>query len=204
MAEHLPVRLELQGLLHGNNSCPPERMGEDMLTLSTCQSFLPAEMLSSRIATIYPNDGNRTAFISFTPYINTTMSKFNFALHHVSLLVSDTRKALDFYHDILDLPLANRPDMGFPGAWLQVGGQQIHLLELENPDPTTGRPAHGGRDRHFAMTADCIDAIREHLDQAGITYSLSKSGRKALFCRDPDGNAVEIIQRGHEPQAAES
>jgi len=128
------------------------------------------------------------------------MSKFNFALHHVSLLVSDTQKALEFYHGILDLPLAERPDMGFAGAWLQVGGQQIHLLELENPDPTTGRPAHGGRDRHFAMTADSIDAIREHLDNAGIPYSLSKSGRKALFCRDPDGNAVEIIQRGHEPQ----
>ncbi|MGR9099900.1 MAG: VOC family protein, partial [Gammaproteobacteria bacterium] len=25
-------------------------------------------------------------------------------------------------------------------------------------------------------------------------YTLSKSGRQALFCRDPDGNALEILE----------
>ena len=31
----------------------------------------------------------------------------------------------------------------------------------------------------------------------GLTSSMltSKSGRKALFCRDPDGNAIEFIQK---------
>ena len=28
---------------------------------------------------------------------------------------------------------------------------QIHLMQLPNPDPTTGRPAHGGRDRHTGV-----------------------------------------------------
>jgi len=88
-----------------------------------------------------------------------------------------------------------RPDLGFPGAWLKVGEQQIHLLELDNPDPTTGRPEHGGRDRHVAMTVSSIAAVREELDNKGLKYTMSKSGRKALFCRDPDGNAIEIIER---------
>jgi glyoxylase I family protein len=33
----------------------------------------------------------------------------------------------------------------------------------------------------------------ERLNQAGVTYTLSQSGRRALFCRDPDGNALEFI-----------
>lgn len=123
------------------------------------------------------------------------MSKFNFTLHHASLIVSDTAASLKFYCDVLDMQQTDRPDLGFPGAWLQLGAQQIHLLELENPDPTTGRPEHGGRDRHVALSVPNLEPVREALDQNGIAYTLSKSGRKALFCRDPDGNALEILQR---------
>ncbi|WJW76562.1 VOC family protein [Thiohalobacter sp. IOR34] len=116
-------------------------------------------------------------------------------LHHVSLLVADTARALQFYCGLLGLELdPARPDLGYPGAWLQLGGAQIHLLELPNPDPVRGRPLHGGRDRHIALTVDDLDAVRERLDAAGIEYSLSRSGRRALFCRDPDANAVELIE----------
>jgi glyoxylase I family protein len=123
------------------------------------------------------------------------MSKHNFCLHHASLIVSDTQESLKFYRDILNMQLTDRPDLGFPGAWLQIGAQQIHLLELNNPDPTEGRPVHGGRDRHVAMHVDSISALREDLDNAKVVYTLSISGRKALFCRDRDGNALEFIER---------
>jgi glyoxylase I family protein len=114
--------------------------------------------------------------------------------HHVSLLVADTARSLDFYCGVLGLEIEPaRPDLGFPGAWLNIGGGQIHLLELSNPDPLSGRPDHGGRDRHTALEVDEFDAVRDRLDQAGIPYTLSRSGRKALFCRDPDGNAIELI-----------
>ena len=88
-----------------------------------------------------------------------------------------------------------RPDLGYPGAWIRVGRQQIHLMELVNPDPVSGRPAHGGRDRHLALTVSDVDALRHLLDVAGVTYTRSKSGRKALFCRDPDGNALEFVEQ---------
>ena len=48
-------------------------------------------------------------------------------LHHVSLIVSDTGKSLEFYCGILGLETAERPALDFPGAWLKVGNQQIHL-----------------------------------------------------------------------------
>jgi glyoxylase I family protein len=115
-------------------------------------------------------------------------------LHHASLLVADTKRALDFYCGLLGLEVdPQRPDLGFPGAWLNIGEQQIHLLELPNPDPTVGRPDHGGRDRHTALQVDDFEQMRTRLDQADIPYTLSRSGRQALFCRDPDGNAIELI-----------
>jgi glyoxylase I family protein len=114
-------------------------------------------------------------------------------IHHASLLVADTARALRFYRDVLGLPVLERPDLPFPGAWLGAGAQQIHLLELPNPDPVTDRPDHGGRDRHVAFEVSGLGAIRARLDRAGVDYTLSRSGRAALFVRDPDGNALELI-----------
>lgn len=116
-------------------------------------------------------------------------------LHHVSLIVADTARALVFYQQILGLEIEpTRPDFAFPGAWLKLGDRQIHLLELPNPDPVSDRPKHGGRDRHTAVIVSDIDTFAGRLDAAGIAYTMSQSGRRALFCRDPDGNAWELIE----------
>ena len=116
-------------------------------------------------------------------------------IHHVSLIVADTHKALAFYIDMLGLEKElDRPDLGFPGAWLKIGEQQIHLLELPNPDPILNRPDHGGRDRHLAVEVNDLGSLTNKLDEKNITYSMSQSGRKALFVRDPDGNVLEIIE----------
>jgi glyoxylase I family protein len=117
-------------------------------------------------------------------------------IHHVSLIVADTAVALGFYRDVLGLAVdPERPDLGYPGAWLEVGERQVHLLELPNPDPSLGRPEHGGRDRHLALTVDDLDHLAERLQAAAVPYTRSRSGRRALFCRDPDGNALELIEQ---------
>ncbi|MDH5230769.1 MAG: VOC family protein [Gammaproteobacteria bacterium] len=116
---------------------------------------------------------------------------------HASLIVADIKKSLDFYSVLLGLPVdTQRPDLGYPGAWLNLGvNQQIHLLELPNPDPMVGRPKHGGRDRHVAFAVDNLDALITILKQNNIAYRISRSGRRALFCRDPDANALEFIEQ---------
>lgn len=117
-------------------------------------------------------------------------------IDHISVIVKHTDKALEFYCGILGLQQADtRPELGYAGAWLWVADQQIHLLELPNPDPVQGRPDHGGRDRHLALTVSDLQIIQDVLSSADIDYTLSKSGRRALFCRDYDGNAVEIIEK---------
>jgi glyoxylase I family protein len=116
---------------------------------------------------------------------------------HASLLVSDLARARTFYENVLGLiPSPARPEMSFDGVWYEIGAQQIHLLALPNPDLVEGRPAHGGRDRHIALAVNDLAGLKQALDQAGVVYTLSSAGRPALFCRDPDGNAIELIQQG--------
>lgn len=116
-------------------------------------------------------------------------------INHASYIVADVKKALHFYQTILGLIVdLQRPDLGYPGAWLKVEDQQIHLLELPNPDPVRERPTHGGRDRHLALNVSDIEQLQKRLDEYAVPYTRSKSGRNALFCRDPDGNALEFIE----------
>jgi glyoxylase I family protein len=114
---------------------------------------------------------------------------------HVSVLVADIRRSLAFYVDILDLRANNsRPDLGYPGAWLDVGEQQIHLIQLPNPDPVQGRPEHGGRDRHIAVAVSDLAELQTRLENNQIPFTKSHSGRRAVFFRDPDGNAIECVE----------
>lgn len=115
--------------------------------------------------------------------------------HHASLMVTDLERARRFYEGVLGLrPSPKRPEMGFEGVWYEIGAQQIHLLSLPSPEFGLPKPEHGGRDRHVALTVADLAALKADLDEEGIPYTLSRSGRPALFCRDPDGNAFELIQ----------
>lgn len=117
-------------------------------------------------------------------------------IHHATFLSSDLPRSRAFYEGVLGLQLAsNRPQMSFDGVWYDIAqNQQIHLMLL--PDPAAGvhRPAHGGRDRHVALAVSDLPKLRARLDAAGVAYTQSQSGRNALFCRDPDGNALEFIE----------
>ncbi|HZW26670.1 MAG TPA: VOC family protein [Gallionella sp.] len=116
-------------------------------------------------------------------------------IHHATFLSSDLARSRDFYEGVLGLrPDPARPVMGFDGVWYGVAAnQQIHLMQLPNPEAGLQRPRHGGRDHHVALGVDDLDALRAKLDQAGVVYTMSQSGRAALFCRDPDGNALEFV-----------
>lgn len=117
-------------------------------------------------------------------------------LLHAGLLVSDLPRAKAFYESVLGLQTSpNRPDLPYPGEWYEFGGgQQLHLMQLANPDATSIRPEHGGRDRHIALGVKNLAALKRRLEVAGVAYTVSKSGRAALFCRDPDANTLELLE----------
>lgn len=116
------------------------------------------------------------------------------AVLHASLVVSDLSRARDFYEGILGLvPDPARPDLGFAGVWYTIGAQQIHLLQLPSPEFGLERADHPGHDRHVALAVEDWDALQEKLSASNIPFKLSRSGRRAVFCRDPDGNGLELI-----------
>ena len=116
-------------------------------------------------------------------------------LHHGSLIVKNLRQSLDFYCETLGLKRNNqRPEMSFDGAWIDVGEQQIHLLVLPEKEQNSDNSGHAGRDRHLAIHVTQIDIIKVSLKSHNIPFTLSQSGRQALFCRDPDGNGLEFIK----------
>lgn len=111
-------------------------------------------------------------------------------IHHVALVVQDSDTTLAFYRDVLGLTVIARPEGATnPGSWLQVGEEQIHLFQSENPrmDPP-----------HFAIEVDdlasTVAAIRkyghtvyEHEHRQGFGYQAAVV--------DPSGNVIELNQR---------
>ncbi|HET7833268.1 MAG TPA: VOC family protein [Gallionella sp.] len=116
-------------------------------------------------------------------------------IHHVTFLSADLARARAFYEGVLGLQLdPERPSMSFDGVWYNISAnQQIHLMALPSPEAGLQRPEHGGRDRHVALAVSDFVQLIERLDQAEIPYTYSQSGRRALFCRDPDQNALEFV-----------
>ena len=110
-------------------------------------------------------------------------------VHHVSVNVRDAEEAIAFYTGVLGLGLrSDRPDFGFGGAWLDIGDQQVHLIESAVPDD------HG---QHFAIRVADLDATVAELRGRGVAVgdpSPVGTGRQA-FLHDPSGNGIEL----HEP-----
>lgn len=110
-------------------------------------------------------------------------------IHHVSINVSDVAAALAFYTGTLGLTVnEERPDFGFDGAWLDAGGQQIHLI---------GAPTPQNLGQHLALQVGDLPATVAELRSQGIDVtdpSPVGPGRQS-FLVDPSGNAVELYQR---------
>lgn len=109
-------------------------------------------------------------------------------VHHVSINVVDVDAAIAFYTELLGFTLRDdRPDFRFPGAWLNVGGQQLHLIGGEVPT---------AKGQHFAVHVADLDAAVAELRERGAQVSDPSpvgTGRQA-FLTDPSGNLVEIHQ----------
>jgi glyoxylase I family protein len=110
-------------------------------------------------------------------------------LHHSSVRITDLARSRAFYEGLLGLENAPRPDLGFPGAWYDVGGAQLHLIQtgkmLDGIDPT---------DPHVAFEVPSLAAVKQMLDARGVRYL--EFGAAQLWILDPDGNVVELCEAG--------
>ncbi len=119
---------------------------------------------------------------------------------HVNILVTDLEKAHEFYIEKLGFEVLPRPEFGgFGGAWYRVGDLQLHLSQVEEmPDLKGGFP-------HLAVHvfADQWSETIELLKRRDVEFVMDTMERKdfgvpvrAAFCKDPDGNIVELTDVG--------
>ncbi len=103
-------------------------------------------------------------------------------IEHVTLLVSDRQKTIDFFTDKLGF------DYKFVGrhAWIIVGSQYIHITE------NSGKPV-GGTFYHFAIERANLVEYANQLRKKGVELIDEVHGR-SFFVRDLDGNLIEFVQ----------
>ena len=111
-------------------------------------------------------------------------------IHHVSINVKDVDTALRFYVELLNLELLERPDLGFPGAWIRAGEQEVHLLGIDSGEPV--------KEQHFAFAVNDAQAIHTALQANGYSPTDIRDIPnicRQFFTHDPSGNMVEFNQR---------
>ena len=141
-------------------------------------------------------------------------------LDHVSVTVGDLNRSLEFYRDLLGIPLIERGEAvggsvaeitGFPDArvlWADLalpGQQTLELLEYASP---RGRPRDGGTNdpgsAHVSIAVDDAAAFHKRLVSAGVNVRSDPvlieddgdwSGVRCFYAVDPDGFTVEILER---------
>jgi glyoxylase I family protein len=111
-------------------------------------------------------------------------------IHHVSINVGDAEVGRRFYVDVLGFTeRTDRPALDVDGVWLDVAGQQVHLVVGE-PAPFVGQ--------HFAVAVADLAATVAELRDTGLRVSTPMvvgTGRQC-FLRDPFGNVVELHEVG--------
>jgi glyoxylase I family protein len=112
------------------------------------------------------------------------------SIHHVALNVPDVEVGVTFYTDVLGGTVRDdRPDLGIDGAWIDLGTQQVHLVEA---------PVPRNLGQHFAVRVGDLDAVVDELRAKGVDVAdpVTVGGNRQTFINDPAGNAVELHQVG--------
>lgn len=143
---------------------------------------------------------------------------------HVGIVVSDLGKALEFYCDLLGLPVVKQifesgPHLDKMLGLVDVrmttvklgarGGGMVELLKCHSHESVyfSRRPLFDFGQSHIALTVDDLDAEYKRLTAAGVAFVsepvLSPDGRaKVAFFEDPEGNHIELVQEITYPRAA--
>lgn len=118
------------------------------------------------------------------------------AVNHVSLCVEDLDASLAFYCGLLGLEPLERPDFGIPGAWLDAGNSQIHLIVApEGMD--AGRPPSKPSPlaNHLAFTVSDYKQTLSRLGDAGLEVIETSPEIGQLWVTDPSGHMIEFSSR---------
>ncbi|MDQ3720642.1 MAG: VOC family protein [Actinomycetota bacterium] len=127
-------------------------------------------------------------------------------LHHVTLIVKDVRRSVDFYRNVLGLRLVkqtvNEDDRSarhlFFGDEQGRPGTMITCLEYPQLDEGT---VGVGSTHHVAFSVGSdeeLEGWRAYLESRGVqcTELLDRTYFRSVYLRDPDGHILELATAG--------
>jgi len=123
----------------------------------------------------------------------------------LGIVVTDIERSLGFYRDFLGFPFENK--MAFSKTttlhFLKAGDANLKLWEVTDPPSPTqkGFPLEAALGyRYITFNVSNLDEVAAAAEGAGVTTLVPPTeimaGVKILMLADPDGNAVELVQRG--------
>ena len=133
----------------------------------------------------------------------TVETKRVLALHHVTVPATDLEASKRFYREILGLREIERPPFDFPGAWFQLGANQLHLIVDANSTLRQGKGLDS-RDIHFACRVSSYQEAVEFLQSKGYDEKASDelmqmkcdphstAGFPQIYILDPARNVIEL------------
>lgn len=126
---------------------------------------------------------------------------------YVAISVQDIEGMTAFYVDKLGFKVEKDAAMGqaLHFRWLTNGAQRLELIQMAGSQAGPARQKPPGHltirgFTHIGIETPNIEATKAALLAKGVTLTVDIStlaplGMKAMFVTDPEGNAIEIIQR---------
>jgi catechol 2,3-dioxygenase-like lactoylglutathione lyase family enzyme len=140
-------------------------------------------------------------------------------LDHVSVTTADIQRSLAFYGDLLGIPVLAVAELsgeevdaitGIEGAKLLTAdldlgrGQVLELIEYVGAGEGSALPLERPGSGHIGLAVEDLDEVRHRLIDAGSVVrsdqvEMSEPGAwhgvRCMTVLDPDGVAVELVQR---------
>ena len=121
-------------------------------------------------------------------------------MRHVALNIRDMDACEHFYVELLGMSVEWRPDPD--NLYLTSGNDNLALHRAGGESSASGqRLDHIG---FFIATPEQVDKWRDFLESSGVEIDAParthRDGARSFYCRDPDGNSVQVIY--HPPIAA--
>lgn len=136
---------------------------------------------------------------------------------HVGMSVTDLGRSIAFYRDVLGMEHVETEAFSGPRysailglrdvrgslAILRGGGLELELFQFDSPMPRTRSPDEPVCEygiSHFCIRVEDIEDAYRRMSAAGVRFhcpplSFGEAGT-ATYARDPDGNVIELLQKG--------
>ena len=126
------------------------------------------------------------------------------SLNHYLIVSRNLERSKKFYQKVLGMKLAERPDFGFPGYWLELDGDICVHLASQNPNRIRDRfllkkhprgTKGSGSVDHIAFLAKDPRDVRKRIQKSKVPMhfrSFPDAKLFQIFLKDPDDVTIEL------------